>query len=118
MAGSGDLKEDLLLALEHDLPVIDPAREIHQPVNPDQFLGTQPAGRSGLGAGNRNAHLSYSLSRFPRLSGMLSLILPISQRSNGPGKTRHGKPQESIESQARSSMAGLRSGIHPRYSSS
>ncbi len=37
-----DLKEDLLLALEQDLAVVDPARHVHQPVDFDQLLGGEP----------------------------------------------------------------------------
>ncbi len=39
MPRARDLEEDLLLALEHDLPVVDPARLVHQPVDLDQVLG-------------------------------------------------------------------------------
>ena len=38
MPGAGDLEEYLLLALEHDLAVIDAPRKIHEPVDIQQLL--------------------------------------------------------------------------------
>ena len=43
MAGAGDLEEDLLLALEQDLAVVDAAGEKHQPVDFDHVLRAQAA---------------------------------------------------------------------------
>ena len=42
MARARDLEEDLLLALQHDLAIVDPARLVHQPVDLDEMLGRQP----------------------------------------------------------------------------
>ena len=62
VAGAGDLEKDLLLPLEQDLPIVGAARQIHQPVHPDQLLRLQTGvGRGGalLGTGClRHAHLS------------------------------------------------------------
>ena len=41
MAGTGDLEEDLLLALEHDFAVVGAAREVHEAVNLDELLARQ-----------------------------------------------------------------------------
>ena len=38
MAGAGNLEEDLLLALQHDLPVVHPPGGIHVAVGFDQLL--------------------------------------------------------------------------------
>src|ERR1700722_4604958 len=38
---AGYLKEDLLLPLQHDLPVIGPPRQVHQPVKLHQLLTSQ-----------------------------------------------------------------------------
>ena len=45
MPGAGNLKKDLLLALEQDFPVVEAAGEKHQPVDLDQLL----AGESLVG---------------------------------------------------------------------
>src|SRR5579862_4684937 len=41
----GDLEEDLLLPLEKNLAVVEPAGEIHQPVNFDHLLRAEPEAR-------------------------------------------------------------------------
>ncbi len=41
MTRAGDLEEDLLLPLEHDLAVVDAARQVHQPIDLDQMLRRQ-----------------------------------------------------------------------------
>src|SRR5579863_3251037 len=64
-----DLKEDLLLPLEKNLAVVEPAGQIHEPVNFDHLLRAEPEARAFAGAGtcagNRKFHVCYSLSRFP-----------------------------------------------------
>ena len=45
MPGAGDLEEDLLLVLEHDLAVIGSPRKIHEAVDLDQAFGSQSPGR-------------------------------------------------------------------------
>ena len=42
MSGAGNLEEDLLLPLEQDLAIVEPARQIHQAVNLDQLLLAEP----------------------------------------------------------------------------
>src|SRR6266568_1451804 len=37
VAGTGDLEKDLLLALEHDFPVVNAPRQVHEPVHLDQL---------------------------------------------------------------------------------
>jgi hypothetical protein len=41
VAGAGDLEKDLLLPLEQDLAIVRAARQVHQPVHPDQLLRLQ-----------------------------------------------------------------------------
>ena len=41
MSGTGDLKENLLLAFEHDFAVIDAPRKIHEPIDLQQLLRDQ-----------------------------------------------------------------------------
>jgi hypothetical protein len=49
MAGSGYLEKDLLLALEHDLPIVQPPGEVHQPIGFEELL----VGEAVLGLGIR-----------------------------------------------------------------
>ena len=39
---AGDLEENLLLALEQDFAIVDPARQVHQPVDVDHLLVAEP----------------------------------------------------------------------------
>src|SRR6516165_6153854 len=58
------LKEDLLLPLKEYFAVVQPAGQVHQPVNLNQLLRTQATGSVPcpwrLSAGNRKSH-SFSL---------------------------------------------------------
>src|SRR5207244_1522880 len=38
VAGAGDLKEDFLLALEEDLPVVQPPGQVHGPISLDELV--------------------------------------------------------------------------------
>src|SRR5438445_6066736 len=57
MASPGNLEEDLLLALEHDLPVVDAPGRVHNPVGFDHLL----AGKAFVGLARLlNVAISYS----------------------------------------------------------
>ena len=43
MPGARNLEENLLLPLQQDLAIVDPARQIHQPVDVDQLLALSPS---------------------------------------------------------------------------
>ncbi len=49
MPRTGDLEEDLLLTLQHDLAVVRPPREIHQPVELNELRRRQTRGHHPLG---------------------------------------------------------------------
>jgi hypothetical protein len=61
VAGGGDLEEDLLLPLQKDFAVIQPAGKVHEPVDLNQLSRAQAVAgiRRGrrMSAGNRNSHL-------------------------------------------------------------
>ena len=50
VAGAGDLEEDLVLALELDLLVVDAARQEHGAVRADELVARKAGGALALGA--------------------------------------------------------------------
>jgi hypothetical protein len=61
VAGAGDLKEDLVLPLELDLLVVDPAGQQHDPVNVEQ-VGLFEL-RGGSGAAGSGGHVDPGSGR-------------------------------------------------------
>src|SRR6266702_3054156 len=73
-----NLEEDLLLPLQHNLAIVCPTRQIHQPVKPHQFVASQRGLRDRL---NRLPTLIYTCSR-------LTGHAPILSNSNRHHRTR------------------------------
>src|SRR3990170_1378155 len=61
ISGAGDLEEDLVLPLELDLLVVDPAGQQHDAVNVEQ-VGLFELGR-GSGAGGASGHVARGWGR-------------------------------------------------------
>ena len=61
MSGAGDLKENFLLPLQHDLAIIQPPRLIHQAVELDHLLPGQASLRiRGAQIGSRHTGLRHA----------------------------------------------------------
>ena len=72
MAGAGDLEKDLLLPLEQNFTIVGAARQIHQPVHPDQLLRLQ----TSVGCGS--ALLSMAVFAMPTSCGTTrQIVIPV-----------------------------------------